>query len=89
MDFIRSGGYKTKTEFKTDKINGGQRVYYYVDSDVRNKALAIVFPKKKLKGTTVDNKEKRYYSNQTSSYPDISFKYNLEESVRKILKTMI
>jgi hypothetical protein len=145
VEFIRSGGYKTRNEFRTDKVNGGSRVYGSVDSDIRNKALSIVFPKKKLKdatvddvvnfirkhgyktssefaedeinngqsvylnldpdvreqalnivfsnnkikGTTVDNKEKRYYNNQTSSNPNISFKYSVKESVRKILKTMI
>jgi hypothetical protein len=89
VEFIRSGGYKTRNEFRKDKVNGGSRVYGNVDSNIRNKALDIVFPNNKIKGTTVDNKEKRYYSNQTSSYPDISFKYSVEESVRKILKTMI
>jgi hypothetical protein len=89
VDFIKSKGYKTLTDFRTDKINGGLSVYTGVDSDVRNKALAIVFPKKKPKDVTVDNKEKRYYNNPTSTNPNISFKYSVKESVRKILKTMI
>jgi hypothetical protein len=89
VNFIRKHGYKTSSEFAEDEINNGQSVYLNLDPDVREQALNIVFPNNKIKGTTVDNKEKRYYNNQTSSYPDISFKYNLEESVRKILKTMI
>jgi len=90
VNFIRKHKYKTSSEFAEDEINNGQSVYLNLDPDVREQALNIVFPNNKIKGTTVDNKEKQYYSNPTSSsYPDISFKYSVKESVRKILKTMI
>ena len=79
VDFIRSGGYKTKTEFRLDKINGGERVYYYVDRDVRNKALSIVFPRKGVIDDVIGKDSNKVipkkYDNQTSTNPNISFKY--------------
>ena len=77
LDYIKSMGYKTKEEFKTKS----RTVYNKIPKEVRGKVMEYF--------KNLDNEKKQYYDNQTSSNPNISFKYSVKESVRKILKTMI
>jgi methylphosphotriester-DNA--protein-cysteine methyltransferase len=77
LDYIKSMGYKTKDEFKTKS----KTVYGDIPKEVRQEVM------KHLERTYKEKKQ--YYNNQTSSNPNISFKYSIKESVHKILKTMI
>jgi methylphosphotriester-DNA--protein-cysteine methyltransferase len=77
LDYIESMGYKTKNEF----ITKSPSVYNQIPNEVREKVM------KQLERTYKEKKQ--YYNNQTSSNPNISFKYSVKESVNKILKTMI
>jgi hypothetical protein len=77
LDYIKSMGYKTKDEFRSKS----KTVYDKIPNEVREKVM------KQLERTYKEKKQ--YYNNQTSSNPNISFKYSVKESVNKILKTMI
>jgi uncharacterized tellurite resistance protein B-like protein len=77
LKYIKSMGYKTKEEF----ISKSNSVYRNMTKEVREKVI------KHFKN--LDNEKKQLYNNQTSSNPNISFKYSVKESVNKILKTMI
>ena len=70
-------GYKTKDEFRSKSPT----VYNNIPKEVREKVIEYF--------KNLDNRQKQYYNNQTSSNPNISFKYSIKESVHKILKTMI
>jgi hypothetical protein len=56
-------------------------VYDKIPKEVRGKVMKYF--------KNLDNEKKQLYNNQTSSNPNISFKYSVKESVNKILKTMI
>jgi methylphosphotriester-DNA--protein-cysteine methyltransferase len=71
LDYIESMGYKTKEEFRS-KSNS---VYRNMTKEVREKVI------KHFKN--LDNEKKQLYNNQTSSNPNISFKYNVKESAHK------
>jgi uncharacterized tellurite resistance protein B-like protein len=77
LDYIESMGYKTKNEF----ITKSNTVYSHLPSEVRGEVMKHL--------ENLDNEKKQLYNNQTSSNPNISFKYSVKESVNKILKTMI
>ena len=77
LDYIESMGYKTKDEFRSK----GKTVYNKIPKEVRGKVMKYF--------KNLDNEKKQYYNNQTSSNPNISFKYSVKESVHKILKTII
>jgi uncharacterized tellurite resistance protein B-like protein len=71
LDYIESMGYKTKEEFRSKS----KTVYDKIPNEVREKVM------KQLERTYKEKKQ--YYNNQTSSNPNISFKYNVKESVHK------
>jgi hypothetical protein len=71
LDYIESMGYKTKEEFRS-KSNS---VYSGISKEVRGKVIEYF--------KNLDNEKKQLYNNQTSSNPNISFKYNVKESVHK------
>ena len=77
LDYIESMGYKTKDEFRSK----GKTVYNKIPKEVRGKVMKYF--------KNLDNEKKQLYNNQTSSNPNISFKYSVKESVHKILKTII
>ena len=77
LEYIKSMGYKTKDEFRSKSPT----VYNNIPKEVREKVIEYF--------KNLDNRQKQYYNNQTSSNPNISFKYSIKESVHKILKTMI
>ena len=77
LDYIESMGYKTKDEFRSKS----KTVYDKIPKEVRGKVMKYF--------KNLDNEKKQLYNNQTSSNPNISFKYSVKESVNKILKTMI
>jgi hypothetical protein len=77
LDYIKTMGYKTRDEF----ITKSPSVYYGISKEVRGKVIEYF--------KNLDNEKKQLYNNQTSSNPNISFKYSVKESVNKILKTMI
>jgi hypothetical protein len=70
-------GYKTKDEFRSKS----KTVYTDIPKEVRGEVIKYF--------KNLDNEKKQLYNNQTSSNPNISFKYSVKESVNKILKTMI
>ena len=65
LDYIKSMGYKTKEEFRS-KSN---TVYANIPNEVRGKVM----------GYFKNLNKKQYYNNQTSSNPNISFKYSVKE----------
>ena len=65
LDYIESMGYKTKEEFRS-KSN---TVYANIPNEVRGKVM----------GYFKNLNKKQYYNNQTSSNPNISFKYSVKE----------
>ena len=69
LDYIKSMGYKTKEEFRS-KSN---TVYANIPNEVRGKVM----------GYFKNLNKKQYYNNQTSSNPNISFKYSVKESAHK------
>ena len=71
LDYIESMGYKTKEEFRSKS----KTVYDKIPNEVREKVM------KQLERTYKEKKQ--YYNNQTSSNPNISFKYNVKESAHK------
>jgi methylphosphotriester-DNA--protein-cysteine methyltransferase len=77
LGYIKSMGYKTKDDF----ITKSNTVYNKIPKEVRGKVMKYF--------KNLDNEKKQLYNNQTSSNPNISFKYSVKESVNKILKTMI
>jgi hypothetical protein len=71
LEYIESMGYKTKDEFRS-KSNS---VYSGISKEVRGKVIEYF--------KNLDNEKKQLYNNQTSSNPNISFKYNVKESAHK------
>ena len=71
LDYIESMGYKTKDEFRAKS----KTVYSKIPNEVRGKVIEYF--------KNSHNEKKQYYNNQTSSNPNISFKYNVKESVHK------
>ena len=65
LEYIKSMGYKTKEEFITKSYT----VYNHIPKEVRGKVMEYF---KNLN-------KKQYYNNQTSSNPNISFKYSVKE----------
>jgi TRAP-type C4-dicarboxylate transport system substrate-binding protein len=90
LDYIESMGYKTKDEFRSKSKN----VYSQIPKEVREKVMKQLERTYKEKRTNKTKKNivksrDRYNYYSTSTNPNINLKYSVEESVHKILKTII
>jgi len=90
LDYIKSMDYKTKNEF----ITKSPSVYNRIPNEVREKVMKQLERTYKEKRTNKTKKNivksrDRYNYYSTSTNPNINLKYSVEESVHKILKTII
>jgi hypothetical protein len=94
LDWVIFKGYETIDDMKNDFSGGGKYIYNNMGLEKRKQITDLLGKSTKEKRTNKTKKNivksrDRYNYYSTSTNPNINLKYSVEESVRKILKTII
>jgi hypothetical protein len=94
LDWVIFKGYETIDDMKNDVSGGGKYIYNNMGLEKRKQITDLLGKSTKEKRTNKTKKNivksrDRYNYYSASTNPNINLKYSVEESVRKILKTII